>query len=165
MELPQYNFTPDIVIIVVIFVLIIYGLLLGREKIKTLALSVYVGMVAGEELAGPLVDLAVKRSMDLTEDVIKLSLFALPLVILEIGRRQHAKSSRKGGVIMTLVLCVLVAALAVSAGMALLSEDSRLKITSDSAIATAIYSLRLWWIAAVPLAVVAENFIRPRERE
>lgn len=162
------NFTPDVTIIVVIFALVIYGLLLGRNKIKTLAMSVYVGYVIATELGLRLSEALSSRHLDLggklSPNVVVIGLFIAPLVILEFGRREHhGRGSRHGGMLMTMVLCVLTAALVISCGLKLISGDLQQHILADSNLAVAIYGLRLWWIGLVPLAVIGENFIPQKE--
>ncbi|HSX48499.1 MAG TPA: hypothetical protein VLF41_03305 [Candidatus Nanoarchaeia archaeon] len=159
------NFTPDIIILVILFGLVFYGLLLGRNKIKTLAMSTYVGIVIATELGGRLADLlASKHISGLSNNIVLIILFVAPLLILEFGRREHhGRGSKHGGMIMTLVLAVLTAALIISSGLHLLDPETRKTILQQSALATAVSGLRGWWIALVPLAVVGENFIPNRD--
>lgn len=159
------NFTPDITILVVLFALIFYGLILGRNKIKTLAMSTYVGIVIASELGGRTADLlASKHLSGLSNNVVQIVLFVAPLLILEFGRREHhGRGSKHGGMTMTLVLAVLTAALIISSGLHLLDSETRTTILRQSSLATAISGLRGWWIALVPLAVVGENFIPNRD--
>jgi hypothetical protein len=151
------SLTTDLVIIAIIIALVAYGLLVGQNKLKTLALSVYVGIVLAGEL-GPIV----ARMVSLSEDSAKLILFIAPIVILEIGRKTKARGQHVGPV-MTLILGLATAGLAISSGLHLLGEDTRKDILSDSSLATLIYAARLWWIAGVPLAVVGESLLKFRE--
>lgn len=163
MNFPLINFTPDLVIIAVIAVLVAYGLLLGQNKLKTLALSAYVGIVIATEVGPVVAQLVPSSSGWLSANVVRLGLFALPLVLLELGRRSHSRREH-GGMIMTLVLGVLTALLVTASGLALLDDQARAGILGSSWLATTILGLRLWWIGLVPLAVIGESFVRPRER-
>lgn len=163
LPVPQVNLTPDLTIVAIIGAVTAYGLLLGRNKVKTLALSVYVGIVLGSQLA-PGIQHLVTSKVPASGGWLPLILFVLPLLLLELGRREHfGRGSRKGGMGMTLVLCVLVAALTISAGIEFISEAQRADILRTSSLAAGIYGLRLWWIGLVPLAVIGENFIRTKE--
>jgi hypothetical protein len=165
--LARYNLTPDVIVIVMIFLLAIYGVVLGQNKIKTLALSVYVGIVVATELGGVASDFLVKQpaASSITPGLINLVLFGLPILILEFGRKQHSRGKSHGGMVMTLVLSVLTSALIVSSGMHLISGGTLRSLLDSSIIASSIYRFRLVWIAAVPLAVLGESFIRNRERD
>jgi L-cystine uptake protein TcyP (sodium:dicarboxylate symporter family) len=171
MELPNISWTPDVIILVVLGVVIAYGLLLGRNKVKTLALSVYVGIVIASELGIRLHQLMVSHGWDMdgfiNQNVVLISMLVLPLLLLEVGRREHhgrGGGHAGGGMLMTIILCILTAALAVSSGLQLLDPDTLKYVTDSSWLATAVHNLRLWWLGAAPLAVIAENFIKPKER-
>lgn len=157
--LANFNPTPDIIIIGIIILVVVYGMLVGQHKVKTLAMSAYVGIVVAGELGGRAAQMAGGRAAETT---VKLALFALPIVILEFSRRQKQRKQHSGP-LMTMILCALTAALIISSGLDLMGEETRKSITGDSALAAAIHSLRLWWIGGVPVAVVLENFIRTRE--
>jgi hypothetical protein len=168
MEVPAINWTPDIIILIILGVVIAYGLVLGRNKVKTLALSVYVGIVIAGELGARLHQLLVTRGWDmggaLNQNAVQVGTLVLPLLILEIGRREHhGRGGQHGGIIMTIVLCIFTSALAVSSGLHVLDPDTLKYITDHSWLAAAVYNFRLWWLGLVPLAVVGENFIKPKE--
>lgn len=151
------SLTTDLVIIAVIVALVAYGLLMGQNKVKTLALSVYVGIVLASEL-GPVV---ARMIGGLGEDSAKLILFIAPIVILEIGRKTSARGQHAGPV-MTLVLGLATAGLILSSGLHLLGEELRRDILGGSSLATLVYAARIWWIGGVPLAVVGESLVKSR---
>lgn len=168
MTLPHISLTPDVTIVAVLALMIVYGLVLGRNKVKTLALSIYVGLVVATELGAGFYQLLGSHHLDfgsrLSPSNARLTLFILPLLILELGRREHnGRGSGKGGMIMTIILCTLAAALAVSSGLTLLEPSSLKHILASSSLASIIFKFRLWWIGLVPLAVVGENFIRNKD--
>lgn len=167
MGIPQISYTPDIAILAVLGLIVVYGLVLGRSRLKTLALSVYVGLVIAGELGLSLFNFLASRhlfSATLNQTNVTLGLFILPLLMLELGRREHhGRGEQKGGMIMTLILAVLTAALTVSSGLHLFDPSSLKHILTGSTLAATVYRLRLWWIATVPLAVIGENFIRSKD--
>ena len=166
-QLNSINYTPDIVILIILGTLIAYGILLGRNKVKTLAMSVYVGIVVAGQLGARLAEVLNQQHASgghLSTNSVQLTLFVLPLIILELGRREHhGRGGHRGGLTMTLVLVLLTAALIVSSGLNLLDANTLHHVLVNSALANAVYHLRLWWIGLVPVAVIGENFIRPRE--
>ncbi|MBW3538249.1 hypothetical protein KY386_02025 [Candidatus Parcubacteria bacterium] len=167
MNLPDINFSLDLVILGVMVLTVLVGVLLGSNKVKTFALSVYVGIVVATEFGTGLYGLLQKNNLDLggrlTPGSLRLGLFVLPMIALEAGRRQHGRRER-GGLAMTLVLSVLVAALVISSALQLLEPDSLRRVLDGSALAGPIHRFRLWWVAAVPVAVIGESFIRSREQ-
>lgn len=154
--------TTDLVILLIIVIAVLYGLLLGHSKLKTFALSVYVGLVLAQTFGQSLFSQAQKH-LSISQNTVTLLLFGLPLLLLELGRKERGRRRGQGGMIITLVLCILTAALVISAGLSLLDPDSLKRTLGDSSLAFEIYQFRLWWLAAVPVAVIGENFIKPRE--
>jgi hypothetical protein len=157
--LANFNPTPDIIIIGIIILIVLYGMMMGQYKVKTLAMSAYVGIVIAQEFGEPASRMIGERAAGVT---VRLALFFLPIIILEFGRRQKMRKQHSGPV-MTMILCALTAALIISSGLDLVGEEIRRSITGDSALAAAIHSLRLWWIGGVPVAVVLESFVRAKE--
>ncbi len=160
------SITPDIIIIGIMGLIAAYGILLGPEKIRTLAISAYVGIVLATQL-GNTAAKAIQGSHSANSTngtIIKLVLLILPVLLLELGRRH--KGGRHGfhhGLIATLILAGLTGLLLVSSGLHLLTASEFKAIKGDSFLAAQVYSLHLWWVALVPLAVIAEAFIRPKE--
>jgi hypothetical protein len=99
----------------------------------------------------------------LTVGEVRIAMLVLPIFILELGRREHFKKGSRGNLIMTMVLSTLVAALIVSSTLHLLQPDTREIVLQQSAIVWPLYHWRLWWILAVPVAVLFESFVRGRE--
>ncbi len=161
----DFPLSTEVAILSLFFCIIIYGLLLGQNKVKTLALSVYVGIVLSEEL-GPAVHGVIGNyqlaGVHFTLGVTRMVLFILPLILLEVGRRNHGRGGQRG-MWMTLILCVLTSALIVASGLNLLEPDTLKKVLDNSTLAKSIYELRLWWLAAVPLAVIGESLIKPKK--
>lgn len=138
---------------------LLYGLLLGHNKLKTLALSVFVGIVMVLTFSDSLFSVAQKANWTLggkiTLPVVKIILFALPVIALEFARKEGKRGGKK--LTMTLILCVLTGALLVSSVFSFLDASAIKEITDRSFLAEWIYGLRLVWLAAVPLVVVAES--------
>jgi hypothetical protein len=166
-SLSGLQFTPDVVIALVLALSVVYGLILGHNKLKTLALSVYVGVVLAGTFGRPLFELLQRSHFDLNgrlgQATVQLIVFGLPVILLEFGRKEHGRKRARGGFGMTFILCVLTAALVISSALALLDPTAVADITGRSILAKEIYTFRLWWLALVPAAVIGENFIKPKE--
>ncbi len=156
---------PSIIIIGLICLIATYGLLLGPERVRTLAISAYVGIVMASELSSFVIKALSERVHGSAQIYLKLGLLVLPIILLELGHhiKGHHRTHFKHGLIATLALSVLTALLLVSSGMKLL-PPKQLHAALDSSFLTIwIYNWRLLWIGLVPLAVIAEAFIRPKE--
>src|SRR4051794_12218268 len=100
------SITPDIIIIGIMGLIAAYGILLGPEKIRTLAISAYVGIVLATQLGNSAAKLVQGSGTTHTVSgtIIKLGLLILPVALLELGRRH--KGGRHGfhhGLVATLI--------------------------------------------------------------
>lgn len=152
-------------IIAILVMTVIYGVLLGHSKIRTLALSSYVGWVLSSEVGISLYN-AVKGlsfAAHTTPSSIRLFLYITPIILLEFSRRKHEPGER-AGLIVTLVLSVATAALLVVGYLHQLQTDSLATITGASQIAFAINQFRVAVLVAVPVLILAEAFIKPKDK-
>lgn len=158
---PSLSFNTNTVMAIVLSLVLLYGLLLGQQKLKTFALSAFVGLVMVLTFADGLMNLLHKSNINLgghlSLSLIKLVLFVIPVIILEFGHKEKGKS--RGGITMTLILAVLTAALLISSVISFLASDTAQMVIHQSILADWIYTFRLVWLIAVPIAVVGENFI------
>ncbi len=161
MSIPNLVLNTNTVMAIVLSLVLLYGLILGQSKLKTFALSAFVGLVMVLTFADGAFTLLHKFHFDLgghlSLTVVKLALFVIPVLILEFGHRD--KSKNHGGTTVTLILAVLTAALLISSVLTFLDSQQSSRIINESIIAHWIYALRLVWLVAVPIAVVGENFI------
>jgi len=159
LQLHQLNFSANLVIIVIIGLVVMYGMLLGHAKVRNLALSTYVGIVLAEQLGSGLHNyLAKSHHGGVDVGIIRLILFIAPVVLLEFSRRHHAKGGHTGMIVGT-ILSVLTAGLIIGMGMSQLSASMLKHITDSSIIAFEIYTYRLWLVALVPVFIIAEAFV------
>ena len=164
MQLSQISFNPDFAIFVLIMAVMVYALLLGQEKVKTLALSTYVGIVLATEAAPPLARFLADRHWDfnggLGEGIVQLALFALPLLTLEVGKRHQKHHRSHNRILITLLMAIATAFLIIAYGTQFVGSVGLKDFLDQSTLATQIYNLKLAWTAAVPLLIVAQSFIR-----
>lgn len=159
--------TADLIILLIIVIAVMYGLLLGHSKLKTFALSVYVGLVLAQNFGKGLYELLQSSNFTLggilTDNAVALIVFGLPLLLLELGRKDHRRARARGGMTMTLILCILTAALVISSGISVMNPDAIKSTLDNSTLAWQIYTFRHWWLALVPIAIIGENFIKPKD--
>lgn len=164
MSIPDIALNTNTIIVIVLSLVLLYGLLLGQSKLKTFALSAFVGLVMVLTFADGTLSLLQKTHWDMGGRIglttVKLALFALPVIILEFGHKE--KSKNRGGVSMTLALAVMTAALLISSVLSFLDPAVISRVVSESAVADWIYSFRLAWLVGVPVAVVGGNFFQPK---
>ncbi len=167
MNVFNLNLSIDIIILIAIALIVLCGVLLGHSKVKTFALSVYVGIVLASELGQTIYGFMANKGLtlggSLTLGQVRIALLIVPILILELGRTQHYKRGPRGSFIMTLVLSVLVASLIISSVINALEPDSLKRILEQSNLAWPLFHFRLWWVAAVPIAVLLESFSKSRD--
>lgn len=159
-DMPHINFTTSIIIGLVIGGVVLYGLMAGHAKVRTLAMSTYVGIVLASMVSEPVHKLVPGLDMG----ILRLILFAAPIFLLELSRRHHAKGVH-AGMIVTMILAVLTGCLIVGMGIAQLEGDALKGITDNSIVAFELYTYRVWLVAVVPVFIVAEAFINQAKKE
>jgi hypothetical protein len=165
MDFSQINLSTDILILLTIALVVMCGMLLGHNKVKTFALSVYVGIVLATQLGSTVHGFLISHGISLmTIAQTRILLLIAPILILELGKTHYRKGHR-GSFILTLVLSVLVAALIISSILSLLEPDSLKNVLDQSSLAWPLYHFRLWWVAAVPVAVLIESFARSKRED
>lgn len=168
-QVSQLNISPDFAIFILILAVLAYAILLGQDKIKTLALSAYVGIVLATEAAPPLAQFLASQRWDwsgrIGEGIVQLVLFALPLLFLEVGhhskRRGHHKPRNR--MMITVLMAIATAFLIISYGSDFIGAVGIKDFLDQSTLATHIYRYKLAWTAAVPLLIVGQSFLHHHE--
>ena len=165
-ELSRININPDFSLFLLVIAVVVYAILLGQEKVKTLALSAYVGIVLARE-AGPAASAWLSQqgwdlNGSLGTGIVQLIFFALPLLTLEIGKRGRKQRSHNR-MLMTLLIAITTAFLIIAYGTEFIGEAGIKDFLDQSTLATQIYGLKLLWTAAVPLLIIAQSFMRHHE--
>ncbi len=161
---PHMVLNANTVMAIILILILLYGLFLGQNKLKTFALSCFAGLVMVMTFANGAETLLHKTSFGghfgLT--MVKIILFALPVVVLEFGHKEKSKS--KSRISMTVILAVLTAALLISSIISFLDSGAASNILRSSILADWIYTFRLAWLVAVLVVIAAENFLPSRSR-
>jgi hypothetical protein len=164
MNLAGINLNTDILVLLTFALIVTCGVLLGHHKVRIFAMSVYVGIVLATELGTVIYNFLNTHALGyFTLGQVRIFLMIAPIIILELGRRERYKRGARGNLIMTLVLSVLVAALIISSIVGLLEDGSRQEILAQSSVVWPLYQFRLWWVAAVPVAVLLESFMQSKD--
>jgi hypothetical protein len=154
MQFPALNM--NIVIIAVLLTVSLYGLMAGKQRLRILILSIYVGIVLAEQLAGVL---APQQHL-LSQDQVSWALFALPIVVFGVVGISHAKSHDKGAFIANLLVGMLTGALIVSSALRMLPTSQMAAIDNDSFLATNLQQFHVWILGLLPVVALLFGFMR-----
>ena len=154
MQMPPLN--VNIIIIALMLSVMIYGLLAGKQRLRILILSVYVGIVLAQQLAS---SVAPKLPM-LGADQVSWLLLGLPILIFGFVGTAHKKAHAKGAFIVNLIVGLLTGALIVSSALHLLPTSQMSAIDSESFIATNLQQFHLWFLGLLPVAALLMGFMK-----
>jgi len=145
MSLPAIN--TNIIIITILVVMGLYGLLGGKQRLRILILSVYVGIVLAEQFASVI---APSLKM-LGPDQISLGLLGLPIVIFGFFGVLHKKGHSKGAAIANILVGLLTGALIISSGLLLLPTSEMTATDNSSFLALNLQQYHLWILGLLPV--------------
>jgi len=154
MQLPTLN--VNIVIIAIMLTVMVYGLLAGKQRLRILILSVYVGIVLAEQLAG----IVAPRLPMLGADQVSWLLLGLPIMIFGFVGTAVRKSHAKGAFIANLVVGLLTGALIVSSALHLLPTSQMSSIDNDSFLAMNLQQFHIWFLGLLPVAALLMGFMK-----
>ncbi len=158
MQIPALN--VNIVIIAIMLVVMMYGFLAGKQRLRILILSVYVGIVLAEQLAGIV---APQLSM-LGADQVSMLLFGLPILIFGFVGSSHGKAHAKGAFIVNLLVGLLTGALIVSSALRLLPTSEMSAIDNDSFLATNLQQFHIWFLGLLPVAALLMGLMKGEKK-
>ncbi|HEX7259466.1 MAG TPA: hypothetical protein VF272_00870 [Candidatus Saccharimonadia bacterium] len=153
----------DAAIVVTTLLLVVYSVVRGHMALIREAISIYVGLVLSASLGEPVYDYLhnAAASLPLNETAVKLFLLLAPVVVLQIGRH-HPRGGHKHHLIITFVLAVMTGFLLISSVLNQLDQVTLSHALENSNLAAWIYEFKLVWLGAVPLAIAASAFLRPK---
>ncbi len=153
MQIPAIN--VNIAIIVGIAVAGLYGLLAGKQRLRILILSVYVGIV----LAGQMAAVVSPSLHMLNPDEITWLLLGLPILIFGFLGVVHGKGHDRGSMIGNALVGLCTGALIVAAGLHLLPVSEMSAIDSQSFVALNLGQFYLWILGLLPIIALALGFM------
>jgi hypothetical protein len=154
MQLPELN--ANIIIIAGLGLGAVYGVLAGKQRLRLLILSVYVGIV----LAGQLTDALAPSLRMVTLEQVSWGLFAAPIAIFGFFGVVHAKHHAKGALIANLIVGLLTAALIISSVLELLPTSTVAAINNDSFLALHLQQFHPWFLGLLPVVALLLGFIK-----
>src|SRR5687768_9940253 len=129
MQLPALN--ANTVIIAVLLTAMIYGLLVGKQRLRIFILSIYVGIVLAEQLSAVV---APKLPM-LRATQISALLMGLPILIFGLAGIAHKKNHDRGSFIANILVGLFAGALIISSGLRLMPTSEMAAVDSESFLA------------------------------
>ncbi len=154
MQLPALS--PDIIISSLIAVAGLYGLLAGKQRLRLLILSIYVGIVVAEQLSA----LANAALPGLGADQIGWLLLGLPVLIFGFVGVVHAKNHDKGSAIANIIVGLLSGALIASSALRLLPTSQLSALNSDSFLVSLLSSYHLWFVGLLPVVALILGWLK-----
>jgi len=168
--------TWDLVLLVFLGASLVYGFLMGQEKVIITLLGAYVGLVVANQWAtSALGFLAGQSSPVLSNEWIsgnisvfttKVILFTVTLLIIAICGGLVTHSFMSGGLIglfIQLGYSFLSAALIASSVLQFLPEDTKNQITEGSFIVAPLIHYYSWWLVLPVLFIAVTRFLARKE--
>jgi hypothetical protein len=158
MHIPPID--TNIIIIATLVALGLYGLVGGKQRLRILILSVYVGIVLAEQMSG------VVRPMlgMLGPDQVSWLLLGVPILIFGFVGVVHSKHHEKGVAIANILVGMLTGALIISSGLHLLPTSEMRAIDSNSFLATNLQQYHLWLLGLLPAVALILGFFKKSAR-
>ncbi len=158
MQLPALN--ANAIVITIILVMGAYGLIGGKQRLRILILSVYVGVVVAEQMSSVI---APYLKM-LGPEQVSWLLLGLPIVIFGFIGVTHSKNHDKGSAIANIIVGLLVGALIVSSALRLMPVSGLEAVDSDSFIAMFLQRYHLWILGLLPVVALLLGLMRSEKK-
>jgi hypothetical protein len=153
MQLPALD--TNIIISVILLALGVYGIIAGKQRLRILILSVYVGIV----LAGQMASVVRPYLTMLGEDQVTWLLLGAPIVVFGFIGIVHKKHHSKGSFIANLLVGLMTGALIISSALHLLPTSQMAAITNDSVVALFLEQNHLWFLGLLPIIALIMGFM------
>jgi hypothetical protein len=158
MHIPPLD--TNIIIVSTIVAMGLYGLIAGKQRLRILILSVYVGIVLAEQMFG-----AVRPMLGmLGPDQVSWLLLGVPILIFGFVGMVHAKHHEKGIAIANILVGMLTGALIISSGLHLLPTSEMRAVDSNSFLAMNLQQYHLWLLGLLPVVALVLGFFKKSSR-
>lgn len=153
MHLPVIN--VNIIVIGILVISGLFGLLAGKQRLRILILSVYVGIVLAEQMTG----VVAPFFHNLGQDQVTWILLGTPIVIFGLFGVSHGKHE-KGHAIANIIVGILTGALIVSSALKLLPTSEMANLDNQSFVALNLEQLHLWILGLLPIVALILGFMK-----
>jgi hypothetical protein len=154
-SLPALN--ANIIVIAILVGMGGYGLLAGKQRLRILILSIYVGIV----LADQLTDIVRPTLGMLSPEQVSWLLFGVPILIFGfVGVLQHGKHHDRGASVANIIVGFLTGALIVSSGLHMLPTSQMAAIDGESFIAMNLQQFHLYILGGLPIVALLLGFVK-----
>jgi hypothetical protein len=158
MQIPA--FSPNLLIIAILIVATIYALLAGKQRVRLLILSVYVGIVLAEQFSQVVKPYVGFMSLGQTSMV----LLGLPILIFGLApQKSHNSSNSKGSSIANMLVGLLVGGLVVASALRLFPTSEMEAVDNDSFVAMILQQYQLWLLGGLPLVALVLGMIKAKD--
>jgi uncharacterized membrane protein required for colicin V production len=157
MSIPALD--SNIIVIAILVVVTLYGAMAGVGRLRTLILSIFVGVVLSEQLSA----VAAPHLQIFGNDNVPILLFAAPIILFGFSLgRQHGHD--RGSTVAVLLLGLLTGCLIVSAALHVMPASLAQSITDGSFVAMNLSQFHLYLIAGLPLAALVGPLFKKKSR-
>jgi hypothetical protein len=154
MQLPVINAT--IILSAGLVLGALYGMIAGKQRLRLLILSIYVGIVISNQLTD-----AVKPYVTLlSREQLSWAMLGLPILVFGFFGVVHAKNHAKGAAIANIVVGLLTAALITSSVLTSLPTSTQSYLKSDSFLAIHLLQIHPWLLGLLPVVALVLGFIK-----
>ncbi|MDB5178259.1 MAG: hypothetical protein JWN01_202 [Patescibacteria group bacterium] len=146
----------NIIVILILVAMGIYGLLAGKQRLRILILSVYVGIVLAEQLS----DLVRPILHMISPEQVSWVLLAVPILIFGFIGVVHGKNHDRGATVANIIVGFLTGGLIISSALHLLPTSQMAAIDSESFIAMSLQQYHLWILGGLPIVALLLGFMK-----
>jgi len=168
--------TWDLVLLVFLAASLVYGFLMGREKVIITLLGAYVGLVIANQWGAAAFSMISQDNTvinngwmngNLSIFVVKIVLFAAVMLLIAVKGNLMLNGAMGGGGIMGFVVqtgySLLNAALIASSILNFLPDETKQQVTSGSFIAAPLVNFYSWFLIMPLLFMIVASFISKSE--
>ncbi|MFH1088317.1 MAG: hypothetical protein V1719_00565 [Patescibacteria group bacterium] len=150
--------TWDLVLLVFFAASVVYGFLMGKDKIMVTILGAYVGLVIANQWGARVFSIVSEQSAVLDDSwikgnlsvfIVKVILFAVVLLIVALRCGMIPQIGNNGGIlgmVMPLLYSIFSAALIAASILDFLPEETRNQVVEKSIIAAPLVVYYSWWL-------------------
>jgi hypothetical protein len=149
----------NIIVILTLVGMGLYGLLAGKLRLRILILSIYVGIVVAEQMAPSVRPLL----HQLSDTQVSWLLLGLPIVIF--GVFGGGKKGDKGVGIANILVGILTGGLIISSALQLMPTSQMADLDQGSFIAMILQQYHLWLLGLLPVVALILGLLRKGEHK